>query len=116
MHSKITIKENLKKETSIFKKKSTAIILSIFLSFFSWLYTYSINKKKFWISLLIVILGLTIFYTALIYSSFTGGIELFKGYGIIIRLILILSNIGVYIWALIDNIRRPRNFYLNYPN
>jgi len=63
-----------------------------------------------------VVLGLTIFYTALIYSSFTGGIELFEGYGIVIRLILILSNVGVYVWALIDNIRRPHNFYLNYPN
>ncbi len=116
MQNKISFEENHKRKITTFKKKSVAITLSIFFSFFPWLYIYGINKKKFWIALLIVVIGLIIFYSAIIHSFFTGGVELFIGYGVIIRLILILSNAGIYIWSLVDSIRRSRSFYLSYPN
>jgi hypothetical protein len=36
------------------KSKSTAVLLAVFFGFWTWLYTYQINKAKFWIALVIL--------------------------------------------------------------
>ncbi|HLC73127.1 MAG TPA: hypothetical protein VJH20_00655 [Candidatus Nanoarchaeia archaeon] len=35
------------------KHKSTSVLLAVFLSFFTWLYTYKYDAWKFWIALII---------------------------------------------------------------
>jgi len=68
-----------------FKNKTTAILLAIFFSSFTWLYTWKVDYWKFWIALAI---------------SFTLGWVLFW--------FLIFA---IWIWAIVDVARRPQSFY-----
>ncbi len=42
------------------KEKSTAILLALFTSFFTWLYLYEKNSIKFWIGLLVTLFSVII--------------------------------------------------------
>jgi len=66
------------------KEKTVAIVLSIFFSFFTWLYTFEKNKMKFFIGL---------------------GVSMF---GIFL---LFLPNIGIHIWAFVDTLITPEEDY-----
>jgi hypothetical protein len=74
------------------KSKGIAILLAVFLSFWTWVYTYRINKTKFWVGL-----GL----------SFVGGV-------LTIFLVGFLIIFGVWLWALIDAISTSDQKYLTY--
>lgn len=74
------------------KSKGIAILLAVFLSFWTWVYTYRINKTKFWVGL-----GL----------SLVGGI-------LTIFLVGLVIVFGVWLWALIDSIATPDQKYLTY--
>jgi DNA-directed RNA polymerase subunit RPC12/RpoP len=79
------------------KNKGVAIVLAIFLGFWTWLYTYRKDSLKFWISLAVaLVLGSIIGY-------FTFGIG------------SIIIGIGLTIWAIIDTAVKPESFYNNYP-
>lgn len=69
------------------KKKSTAVLLAVFLSFWTWCYTYKVDAWKFWLNLVLGVL------TVGIWTIFVG-----------------------YWWAIIDAARRPASFYENFPN
>ena len=44
--------DDLKKvQTQPVKSKTAAIVIAVFLGYWSWLYTYKKNKRKFWIGL-----------------------------------------------------------------
>jgi len=66
------------------KDKTVAVILAVFLSFWTWCYTYQKDAWKFWLNL-----GL---------SVVTLGI-----WGIV-----------AWIWAIVDVARRPEEFYVNF--
>ena len=70
----------------VMKEKTTALLLAIFFGFWSYLYTYKIDKVKFWLGL-----GLSIL---------TFGI----------------AGIVFWIMAIIDSASRDATFYANYPN
>ena len=74
------------------KSKGIAILLAVFLSFWTWVYTYRINKTKFWVGL-----GL----------SFVGGI-------LTIFIVGLFVVAAVWLWALIDAIATPDQTYLTY--
>lgn len=70
--------------TSSPKKRSTAVLLAVFLSFWTWLYTYKEDAWKFWLNLLLTI--------------FTLGF-----WGIV-----------AWIWAIIDTSVRSKESYAEY--
>ncbi|MBC8388050.1 MAG: zinc ribbon domain-containing protein [Actinobacteria bacterium] len=74
------------------KDKTIAIILAIFLGFWTWIYTWQKDQWKFWVSLGIT-LGITII--TLGYGGFIG--------------------IAFWIWSIIDVSVKPIEFYNNYP-
>ena len=57
------------------KEKSVAVILAVFLSYWSWLYTYKQDAVKFWIGLIISCIGI---------------------------FMLFIPNVIVWLWAIID--------------
>lgn len=68
------------------KSKTTAIILAVFFSYFSWLYTYRYDAWKFWLGLGTNIL---LFWT-------------------------IVVPIGVWIWAITDQSIKEKQKYATY--
>jgi hypothetical protein len=66
------------------RSKTVAVLLAVFLSFFSWLYTYEKDATKFWVNL-----GLTV-------------------------VSLGLWSFIAWIWAIVDTASKPETFYKNY--
>lgn len=66
---------------SVGKDKTVAILLAVFLGFWTWLYTYKVDAWKFWLNL-----GLSI-------------------------VTLGFYSIAAWIWAIIDTATRPDDFY-----
>ena len=80
------------------KSKTAAILLAVFLGFFTWLYTYREDSAKFWIvagvSIVNFILGIA-----------TAGIWFFIGFFI---------GIGLWIWAIVDTASKSDEWYATY--
>ena len=68
------------------KSKTSAVLLAVFLGFWTWLYTYQKDAWKFWLNLILVI--------------FTFG----------------LWGFVAWVWAIVDVAIKPPKFYLDYPN
>jgi hypothetical protein len=119
------------------KSKTTAVVLAVFLSFWSWLYTFKVNKTKFFIGLAasfvsgimqITSLVLTAddldYYAACIDDAVYYGsdsmqaLEECSSYQPDYTLAFLagLITFGIWLWALIDNARKPAGFYQGYPN
>ena len=121
------------------KYKTTAIMLAVFLHFWSWLYTYYKNKHKFWIGLglslalivsdliVLILLLSTILSGSFTQQAITAGSRLADIRALIgssrsfVSLViwvgaLYLANLGIWIWAIIDNSIRQVSFYEDYPN
>lgn len=69
------------------KDKTTAILLAVFLGFWTWLYTYKKDAWKFWLNLALSIV-----------------------------LLIIAYPLVAWIWAIIDVAVKPESFYKNFPN
>ena len=102
------------------KSKATAIILAIFFSYWSWLYTYRINGGKFWAFLVIDILR-SIF--AILFTIPNANLNI-NNYNQIftsrnLTIFIVLSSLWTVItWldVLITYVIKPNSFYINYPN
>lgn len=102
------------------KSKGVAIVLAIFLGFWSWLYTYKKDFKKFWIyiGIFIAFIGVIIVVSSMDFlfpnttQQLTGVQALFASYGTWIWLFILSGNV----WAFCNSVIRPENFYKNYPN
>ena len=68
------------------KDKTVAILLAVFLAFWTWVYTYKKDAWKFWLNLVLSIVTLGFW------------------------------SIVAWIWAIIDVSVKPQEFYNNYPN
>ena len=93
------------------KSKTTAVVLAVFLSFWSWLYTYQDNKVKFWLSLPLELLRWFSIFAQVIYDlncyySCSGSI----GFSVF----QFLFGFPIWLWAVIDNARKPREYYERY--
>jgi len=82
-------KEDKRVEVSA-KNKTTAIMLSVFFSYWSWLYTYKKNYKKFWLGFGIVSSIITIIVLLIIIFNS----ELFIAYGTWIWLLWLILQVG----------------------
>jgi hypothetical protein len=90
------------------KSKIVAILLAIFFSFFSWLYTYSRNSVKFWVALVINI-ALPIWFLSKIINDAS---TVYLTYLVIAWRVALY---GIWIYAIVDNSVKRRTFYINYP-
>jgi hypothetical protein len=103
------------------KNKVVAILLAVFFSFWSWLYTYGKNAKKFWISMGVNALMFVIIlsYSCSIISKAAYYNQDYFDYssGPIIGLSVFMNllSLGIWIWALVDNAAKPNSFYEKYP-
>ena len=75
------------------KDKTAAVVLAIFLNYWSWIYTWKVNWWKW-----LVCFG-TLFVL---------------GFSIIGMILVFPVCIGFWIWAIVDNARRDKNWYKNY--
>jgi len=78
------------------RTKTTAVLLAVFLSFWTWLYTFKADSAKFWI-------GLGVGVGAFLLSPFLLGIPL-------------LAPLGIWIWAIVDAASKPELWYQRYPS
>ena len=78
------------------KSRSTAVVMAVFLSFWSFLYTYSISAWKFWLGfgLSFVALGFVITNDAMSNGNNPG-------------LFFVLIGLGVWIWSIVDRSITP---------
>jgi hypothetical protein len=74
------------------KDKTVAVLLAVFLTFWTWVYTYQQTKIKFWVGF-----GLSII----------GGILTIAVVGFIILF-------GVWLWAVMDTATKPQSWYTAY--
>ena len=102
------------------KSKTTGVVLAVFLSAWSWLYTYKANSKKFWIAIGLWVVAF-IFYIVAVVSVVHSGITCDQsglncqfhsasGLGAMV-IISIVIWIGVWLWAIIDNATKTQEFF-----
>ena len=116
------------------RTRSTAILLAIFLGYWSWLYTFKVNKGKFFAGLGFGLLSAIVTTSVSIYNS--NQMRLFReciwdaymgtvwdeaicyDYDSIWWPIVVVGilGVGMYVWSLVDNIRKSEEFYRAYPN
>ncbi len=80
------------------KSKTAAVLLAIFLTFWTWLYTYKRNGWKFWLSL-----GVQVLNIILIVVTF--GVWIFVGW---------ILSAGIWIWAIVDVATKSDEWYRSY--
>jgi len=110
------------------KYKKTAILLSVYLGFWSWLYTFRRNYVKFTISLVVTGIGLLItlleqfsrqeqedacsqaIHDSLFFGVWNGdACQRYNPTNLGIVLVF-----AVWIWAVVDNARKPLSFFESY--
>ena len=95
--------------------KTTAVILAFLFSNVAWLYTYEKDKKKF-IGTLIAMLSLIIVSVVLL-MLFTFFYETWvPTLFIILAGLMASASFGIWIWVVVDTIRRSGEWYHHYPN
>jgi hypothetical protein len=99
------------------KSKSASILMAIFLSYWTWLYTYKRDKGFFWLSIVLII-----FFVAPIWPLMSWIVQStshdIPAWGIIAVIwieISIILGVGLWIWALMVTIARPLSWYDSYP-
>ena len=117
------------------KNKTLAILISLLLGPFAWVYTYEKDKRKFWFGLAVSTVVFVIFFLVILYqfeifnraidSALESGSSnfetTFEETQNSMRMILMVIPLGllqsaVWIWAIIDAVRRPTSWYDRYPN
>jgi len=71
------------------KKKSTAVILAVLFSYWTWLYTAKRDLWKFWVGLSACIIG--VFF-------------------------LCIPNLAIFIWSILDTTLKDADWYENFHN
>lgn len=115
------------------KSKTTAVLLAVFLGFWSWLYTFKVDKAKFFIGLGLQVLNYFFliqwfsefmvsstaytdcvsnsYYSDYSYGSSCTPISVFTTN----YLIATALGFGSWLWAVIDQSRRPKEYFENFP-
>ncbi len=103
------------------KAKTIAVLLAVFLGYWTWVYTYRKNTWKFWVGLAVGLPAFVIFNLGVIPNNSVeydangnylgwGGFRL-SNYILIPVLLIILT---VWIWAVIDVCLKKQEWYLTY--
>jgi len=94
------------KSVSRGKDKTVAILLAVFLSGWTWLYTYRVNAAKFWIYI-----GFSFFFALIGIAAFVAFVA-FDSYVYVEPAILV--GFAFWLWAVIDAATKSREYYENY--
>jgi hypothetical protein len=104
--------------TSGGKSKTTAVVLAIFLSAWTWVYTWKVNSKKFWIALalwvvqiILYVVGVNEFANRLVCNTQGGGCTFQSGSGGVAVLFAGLIAFGIWLWAVIDASTKSQEYY-----
>jgi RNA polymerase subunit RPABC4/transcription elongation factor Spt4 len=99
------------------KSKTTAVVMAIFLSAWTWVYTWKANKNKFWIAVCLWVVQIIIFFvgaseaSAKLVCNPQGGACTFKTGSVGIILFAYLISLGIWIWAIVDASTKSQAFY-----
>ena len=99
------------------KSKANAVVFAVFLGPWSWLYTYKLNGYKFWISLgvsWLLFWTYFILYTRDVQNS-DYYVE-FQPLTTVLRLAWLSVLFLSWLWALLENALKPREYFENYPS
>ena len=103
------------------KSKTTAVLLAVFLGIWSWLYTYKVNRGKFWFTLgsylfSVIALASLVAYVAFKYrdSYYQDPTAIEIGFGAFLAFAVQWLPAGYWIWAIIDNSVKPSQWYSSY--
>ena len=69
------------------KTKSTAVLLAVFLSFWTWIYTYKATTWKFWVGLGVSVVGLRLYF---------------------------IPSLAIWVWAIVDVSLKPESYFAEY--
>jgi len=106
------------------KNKVVAVVLAVFLSFWSWLYTYGKNKIKFWSAIGVyailfmanVCYSCTMIQDSMYYEDAVTPDSYFTGGFLALAIFINIVYFGIWLWAVLDNALKPESFYRDYPN
>jgi hypothetical protein len=97
------------------------VLLAVFLSGWTWLYTFKANAKKFWIFLGAIVVDIILFGVAFssthqtISCSFNGCVsQRVPNHPAYLQLAGLIA-FGMWVWAIIDNSVKSQQWYANYP-
>jgi hypothetical protein len=113
------------------KNKTTAVLLACFLGPWTWVYTYKLESKKFWIG--VVVPGVAFLLAIIASTAFTSTVTdcqypyngctplssgatasgVFAGIFFIVGL---LAAIGIHIWSIVDSASKNDWYYARFPN
>jgi hypothetical protein len=108
------------------KSKAASIVMAVFLSYWTWLYTYQKDGWKFWtglgVSTVLTVAFIIVMVSALTNSS--GGDWYFKNESFpqLFQQIMVLYLVefavlwGISIWAIVDTAIKSNKWYSQYPN
>jgi len=104
------------------KSKTAAILLAVFLSFWTWLYTYRRDAWKFWTGLAVnlVLIGVWAWMLVNLMSdslngSFNPILDAFIVSFVVFYGVLLAGTWGITIWAIVDTAIKNQNWYDRYP-
>lgn len=99
------------------REKSIAIIMAVFLSSWSYLYTYKYDAKKFWIStiagtapFLVAVAAFTVYELSYDFDVYTAANAL----GTLFSLVWFFASLAIYIVAIVVQATREDRLYKNY--
>ena len=96
------------------KSKATSVLLAVFLGFWSWLYTYKRDGRKFWLGLGISLVFTAPSYRWFLWLYFTPATEGSFALALIAFLwVLIgwLGAAGIWVWAIVNTAVRKQEWY-----
>lgn len=97
------------------RSKTVAVVLAVFLSFWTWAYTWREDKVKFWIGLgvetVLLVLGIATATARRIASAQLGVTH--PRHGPILGLFFLVA-FGIWIWAIVDQARKSPEWYAAY--
>ncbi len=79
---------------SVPKDKSVAVLLAVFLGAWTWVYTYKRDASKFWVGIVLTLVGYPLVFAF--------------GFGLLVIF-------GVWLWAVIDTASKSQTYYQQFP-
>jgi RNA polymerase subunit RPABC4/transcription elongation factor Spt4 len=98
------------------KSKTTAVLMAVFLTAWTWVYTWKVNKKKFLIALGLWVLEIILFSigaseAASKFVCTPGGACSFQSGSSGLIIFAWLIGLGIWIWAIVDTSTKSQAYY-----